>query len=71
MEKIYDLVAFIAPLVAGFVTSVLIPFLIKRFTIKEFIDKIEEINSGKEFKNINEKLDKIQNEILEMRGKRK
>ena len=71
MEKIYDLVAFIAPLVAGFVTSVLIPFLIKRFTMKKFTDKIEEVNSGKEFKNINEKLDSIQNEILIMRSKKK
>ena len=71
MEKIYDLVAFIAPLVAGFVTSVLIPFLIKRFTMKKFTDKIEEVNSGEEFKNINEKLDSIQNEILIMRGKKK
>lgn len=71
MEKLYDLVAFIAPLVAGFVTSVLIPFLIKRFAMKKFTDKIEEVNSGKEFKNINEKLDSIQNEILIMRGKKK
>ena len=71
MEKIYDLLVFIAPLVAGFITSIIIPFLTKRFTIKKFTDKIEEVNSGKEFEIINKKLDSIQNEILIMRGKKK
>ena len=71
MEKIYDLVVFIAPLIAGFVTSVIIPFLIKRFAMKKFTDKIEEVNNGKEFEVINKKLDSIENEILIMRGKKK
>lgn len=71
MEKIYDLIIFIAPIIAGFITSVLIPFLIKRFTMKKFKDKIEEVNSGKEFEAINKKLDSIQNEIWIMRGKKK
>ena len=70
-EKIIEIINYVAPLVAGFITSILIPFIIKRFSIKSLEKKINEVNSGKELEDINKKLDKIENEILEMRGKRK
>lgn len=71
MEKIYDLIIYIAPLVAGFITSTVIPLVIKKFAMGKFADKINEVNSGKQFEDINKKLSKIENEILEMRGKTK
>ena len=64
-------IIYVAPLVAGFITSVLIPFLIKRFSIKSLEKRINEVNEGKEFQEINKRLDRIEKEILEMRGKRK
>ena len=70
-EKIMEIITYVAPLAAGFITSVVIPFIIKRFSIKSLEKKINEVNSGKELEDINKKLDKIENEILEMRGKRK
>ena len=66
-----EIIIYVAPLAAGFITSVVIPFIIKRFSIKSLEKKINEVNSGKELEDINKKLDKIENEILEMRGKRK
>lgn len=69
-EQIVELIQYVAPLVAGFVTSILIPFLIKRVSVKSLKDKIDEVNSGKQLEEINTKLTKIENEILEMRGKR-
>lgn len=70
-EKIYETVVYVAPLVAGFITSVVIPFVIQRFTKKYLIKKINEVSEAKEFKEIKEELKEIKREILEMRGKRK
>ena len=70
-EKIIEIINYVAPLVAGFITSILIPFIIKRFSIKSLEKKINEVNSGKQLENVNERLDRIEKEILEMRGKRK
>lgn len=68
-EKIYEIVIFIAPLVAGFITSILIPFLIWRFTNKRFKLKIEEVDGSKTLKNMQKDIAEIKKEILEMRGK--
>lgn len=70
-EKIIEIISCVAPLVAGFITSILIPFIIERFTMKILVKKINEVNSGKQLEDINERLDRIEKEILEMRGKRK
>lgn len=70
-EKIMEIIVYVAPLVAGFITSILIPFLIKRFSVKYLKKRIDEVNEGKELQEINKKLDRIEKEILEMRGKRK
>ena len=70
-EKIMEIVAFAAPLVAGFITSILIPIAIKRIATKHLKKKIEEVNEAKQLKEIKEELTKIKCEILEMRGKRK
>lgn len=70
-EKIYEIVIFVAPLVAGFITSVLIPFLIKNFAVKKLTEKINKETPTEELKVIKEELKEIKREILEMRGKRK
>lgn len=70
-EKIMEIIVYVAPLVAGFITSILIPFIIKRFSVKYLKKRIDEVNEGKELQGINKKLDRIEKEILEMRGKRK
>ena len=41
-EKIIEIINYVAPLVAGFITSILIPFIIKRFSIKSLEKKINE-----------------------------
>ena len=68
-EKIMEIIVYVAPLVAGFITSILIPFLIKRFSVKYLKKRIDEVNEGKELQEVNKKLDRIEKEILEMRGK--
>lgn len=68
-EKIYEIVVYVAPLVAGFITSVVIPFVIQRFTKKYLTKKIDEVNSGTQIEAINKKLARIEKELLEMRGK--
>ena len=70
-EKIIEIITYAAPLVAGFITSVLIPFLIKRFSLKSLQKKIDEVNEAKELKDIKNELSHIKREILELRGKRK
>lgn len=70
-EKIMEIIVYCAPLVSGFITSIFIPFLIKKWSIRRLQKKIDEINSGKQLEDINKQLKEIHKEILEMRGKRK
>lgn len=70
-EKIYEVMVYIAPLVAGFITSIIIPLIIKRSSVKYLKKRIDEVNEGKEFKEIKSELKEIKKEIFEMRGKRK
>lgn len=71
MEIVKDLLVYLAPIIAGFITSVLIPFLIKRVTMKSLQKKINDVSPTKEMKDIKEKLVSIEKELLELRGKRK
>ena len=68
-EKIYEILVYVAPLVAGFITSVVIPLLVKKFSVNYLKKKIEEVDSGKELQEIKSELRSIRHEILEMRGK--
>lgn len=70
-EQIHELIIYVAPLVAGFITSIGIPLIIQRFSKKYLQKRIDEVNEGKEFKDIKKELADIKKEILEMRGKRK
>lgn len=71
LETIKSFLVWVAPLAAGFITSILFPALIKKFATKKLQEKIDEVNSGSEFKAVKEELAEIKKEILEMRGKRK
>lgn len=71
LEQIKDLIVMIAPIVAGFITSIVIPIVIKNFSLKKLQTRIDEVNQGKQLKEINEKLDRIENDLLSIRGKKK
>lgn len=71
METVKEIVTFAAPLVAGLLTSVVIPLMIKAKSIKSIQRKIDEVNEAEQLKNINKRLDEIEKNIYEMRGKRK
>lgn len=71
IEQIKELLVMVAPLLAGFLTSIVIPIVIKNFSLKKLQIKIDEVNQGKQLKDINEKLDRIENDLLTMRGKKK
>lgn len=70
-EQIMELIVFIAPIVAGFVTSVTIPSIVSSVLIKYFKKKTDEVSHNKEIERLEKKIDFLSNEILEMRGKRK
>lgn len=70
-EQIIEIITYAAPLAAGFITSTLIPFLIKKATMRKLNNKIDEVNSGVQFEAIKKELYAIKKEILEMRGKTK
>ena len=70
MEQVKELIVYIAPIAAGFITSILIPFLIKKISLRSLEKKIEEVNEATELNEIKRKLDYIIKEISEMRGRR-
>lgn len=70
-EQIYEIIVYIAPLVAGFITSTVIPLIIQRFSKKYIQRKIDELNEGAQLKELKDELRSIKKEILEMRGKLK
>lgn len=57
--------------VAGIISCVSIPLLIKRFVIKHLKKKIDEVSETEQLKEIKNELKSIKKEILEMRGKSK
>lgn len=71
LETIKEIFIFVAPIVAGCITSIIIPFLIKRITVKSLKKKIDDTQPTKELQSIDERLTSIEREILELRGKRK
>lgn len=77
-DYIVDLLKEIAPLLAGFVTSTLLPALISRWSVSRLrrkIDSVEKSETDKELlseiKGLKEEVRELKNEILILRGKRK
>ena len=70
-EQIMELIVFIAPIAAGFVSSVVIPIISTCRSIKYIKRKTDEVSRNKEIERLERKIDFLSNEILEMRGKRK
>lgn len=70
-EQIIEIITISAPLIAGVITSVIIPIVVKVQSLKHLKSKIDEISEPKQLKDIKEELELVHKEILEMRGKRK
>ena len=70
-EYIVEIITMVAPLIAGLMTSVIIPAITNRFTIKKLGKKIDEVKPSKQYENEMDLLNKIYEEILILRGKRK
>ena len=68
--NIQQFIVWVAPIVAGFVTSTLLPFIIKKVVLKRLQNKVDEVNSGAELKEIKKDLKEIKKELLMLRGKR-
>lgn len=67
--NIQEILIIVAPVIANTIVSIVIPSSIKKFCTKKLQSKIEEVNSGSEFKQVKKELREIKKEILEMRGK--
>lgn len=70
-ETVKQIITWAAPIVAGFITSVLIPTIIEKIVMKRLQTKIDEVNSGAEFREMKKELAEIKKELLLLRGKRK
>ena len=70
-ETVKEIIVWAAPIIAGFVTSVLIPTIIEKVVMKRLQTKIDEVNSGAEFREMKKELAEIKKEVLLLRGKRK
>lgn len=70
-EQIIDILRQIAPLVAGFITSTLLPALISRWSVSKLRTKIDNVKSTETEREILNKLNSIEDQILQLRGKRK
>ena len=70
-EQIIEIITYLAPIVAGFITSVVIPFLVKKVSVASLEKKINAISEPEHYKRIEKELAEIKREILEMRGKTK
>lgn len=70
IEQIKEIVVYAAPLVAGFITSIVIPLIIKKATVKKLEKKIDEINASSDYKTIQKQLYELKKELYEIRGKK-
>ena len=70
-DYIADILREVSPLVAGFITSTLLPALISRWSVKRIGKKIDSVERSATDREILERLDRIENEVLILRGKRK
>lgn len=70
-DYIVDLLKEIAPLLAGFITSTLLPALISRWSVKRLGKRIDSVKKSATDKEVLERLERIENELLILRGKRK
>lgn len=70
-DYIVDVLKEIAPLLAGFITSTLLPALIGRWSVKRLGKRIDSVKKSATDKEVLERLERIENELLILRGKRK
>ena len=70
-EQLIDLLRQIAPIIAGFITSTLLPALISRWSVSKLKTKIDDVKSTATERDIINRLERIEDQILQLRGKRK
>lgn len=70
-EQILEIIRDAAPLVAGFITSTLLPALISKWSVGRLRRRIDTVKATDTERDIINRLDRIENELLELRGKRK
>lgn len=70
-QQIIETITYSAPLLAGFITSIVIPAIIKAQSVKHLKRKIDDISEPKQLADIKKELEEVHKEILELRGKRK
>lgn len=70
-ETIKQILVAAAPIVAGFITSIIIPLSIKKVVLKRLQKRVDEVNSGTEFKELKKEVIEIKEMLLKIRGKRK
>lgn len=68
-EQILEAIRQATPIVAGFITSTLLPALISKWAVGRVRKKLDSPNDFE--KDITKRLDRIENELLELRGKRR
>lgn len=70
-ETIKEFLVWVAPIAAGFITSILFPFIIKKVILKQLQKKVNEVNSGAEFEEVKKEIREVKEMLLKIRGKRK
>lgn len=77
-EQIIQIIQYVSPLIAGLMTSIIIPLVTNSKTIKYLKLRISEVHEGKilqdikeETKNLRKEVAELKKEILELRGKTK
>lgn len=77
-EQIIQIIQYISPLIAGLMTSIIIPLITNLKTTKYLKIKIDEVHEGKVLQDIKEETNclrkeiaELKKEIFELRGKTK
>lgn len=68
-ETLMQILNFAAPLAVGIVTSTCVPSIIGSMIKKKFDKVISDMVNDTKYNSIEKRLDRIEKEILEMRGK--
>lgn len=63
------ILATVAPIAANVLTAVIIPTIVKNFSVKKLQERINEVNSGNEFKELKKEIKELKKEIKALRGR--
>lgn len=69
--SIQQIILMVAPSLAGVSATTIISIILGRFIKKKLKAKIDEVGENAEFKKINSKIDRLQGDMNEIRGRRR